>query len=236
MGSSEEEAKALGDRIREARGAMTRHALGQIAGVSAKTIGAWERGEQVPNAVAVRQIAQELKADLNWLLTGESGEEPKKNRIAELFLKDQQRQNEKTVSSLATVRRIKTPLSAGSGHLLDYLNLSEDVYFSKDWLDKNISTQNPRKLAVITVRGDSMWPTVQDGQDVMIDMNDKQVMDGCIYAIRRGDTLLVKRLQKLANRLTLISDNQVYDNETLSADEANELDIIGRVRLIFSSI
>jgi len=54
---------------------------------------------------------------------------------------------------------------------------------------------------------------------------------------RRGSELLIKRLQKHSDgSLSLLSDNPTYAPERLPRDEADELEVIGRVAVVLRSI
>ena len=67
----------------------------------------------------------------------------------------------------------------------------------------------------------------------MIDTGINEFVDDAIYFIGRGDHLVVKRVQSLFNGEVVIkSDNPAYREETLSAVEAEEVRVIGRVRWI----
>ena len=85
-------------------------------------------------------------------------------------------------------------------------------------------------LATLTVEGDSMSPTLESGDQILINKTDKNPARGGIFAIHDSDTLVVKRVEKIPGTdpvlLRLISDNQnhgAYD--VLAQDTA----IIGRV-------
>ena len=78
-------------------------------------------------------------------------------------------------------------------------------------------------------RGDSMHPTVSDRDYVMVDMNDTLHRDG-IFAIALGNQARIKRLQHTFSGTNIVSDNQdTYQQETLTGNQVNELQIIGRV-------
>ena len=85
-------------------------------------------------------------------------------------------------------------------------------------------------LATLTVEGDSMSPTLESGDQILINKTDKNPARGGIFAIHDSNTLVVKRVEKIPGTdpvlLRLISDNQnhgAYD--VLAQDTA----IIGRV-------
>ena len=88
---------------------------------------------------------------------------------------------------------------------------------------------DPADLSLIVVDGDSMAPTLGDGDDIMVDHGavSRSLRDG-IYVLRMDDVLLVKRVAMgPSGKLSIRSDNPQYpDWEDVSADNVN---IIGRV-------
>ena len=78
------------------------------------------------------------------------------------------------------------------------------------------------------VRGDSMTPTLLDGDWVLVDKAQRRVSQEGIYALRVFEDSWIKRISlNLRDRLVrIISDNPVVPMQELP--EA-EIDVIGRV-------
>jgi phage repressor protein C with HTH and peptisase S24 domain len=88
----------------------------------------------------------------------------------------------------------------------------------------------PGKLALISAIGDSMSPTIRDGDLLLVDMRQRQVGDDAIYIIRRDSSLVAKRFQRLFDgTVSIKSDNPIYKEEVVPKDAASELNLIGRV-------
>lgn len=85
-------------------------------------------------------------------------------------------------------------------------------------------------LISIEVEGDSMRPTLESGDQIMINRKDSNPANGGIFAIHDSDTLVVKRVEKIPAtdppRLKLISDNKNHGAYEVLASDTN---IIGRV-------
>jgi phage repressor protein C with HTH and peptisase S24 domain len=83
---------------------------------------------------------------------------------------------------------------------------------------------------MIRVEGDSMLPTLSDGDEILVDRGDAaaRVRDG-IYVLRMEGALMVKRLalNPAARRITVASDNSAYPSWP-DCDPAS-IDIVGRV-------
>jgi transcriptional regulator with XRE-family HTH domain len=77
------------------------------------------------------------------------------------------------------------------------------------------STAPAAELRIITVLGDSMEPTLQPGQRVVVDTGDKTPSPPGIFVVWDGLGLVVKRVQVLAHseptRVRITSDNPKYE-------------------------
>jgi len=82
-------------------------------------------------------------------------------------------------------------------------------------------------LAGLPVKGDSMEPTLHDGDLVVCDGGGWDG-DG-IYVLKTHDTSYVKRVQMTSQGYEVISDNKMYKSITESAES---LSIVGKVRAI----
>lgn len=67
-------AKAIGARVREARGELSQTELAVRAGMTQPTIWRIEHGENTPTVANLIALAQALGCEIHWLVTGESGE------------------------------------------------------------------------------------------------------------------------------------------------------------------
>ena len=83
--------------------------------------------------------------------------------------------------------------------------------------------------SLITVQGDSMEPTLSDGDDIMVDRAAaaRPLREG-VHVIRMDGTLMVKRLARApGGRLSVLSDNDAYPR--LDNVEPDAVEIMGRV-------
>jgi phage repressor protein C with HTH and peptisase S24 domain len=108
------------------------------------------------------------------------------------------------------VKKVKPNLSAGSGELVDEEE-TEDIYsFRTDWL---LRKGPPSGMRLAQVSGDSMLPTLKDGDFVLFDTSKKDyVLDGKIMVIGIDNLLYIKRLRRIPEGTFLVSDNSaVYE-------------------------
>lgn len=92
---------------------------------------------------------------------------------------------------------------------------------------------NPQKTEMIFASGDSMLPTIEGGDSLLVDLNRKEVYDGRIYCVRIDGQVYAKRLQKIPpTKIIVISDNQKYQSFEIDFSKQIDFDfeIIGEIR------
>lgn len=92
---------------------------------------------------------------------------------------------------------------------------------------------NPQKTEMIFASGDSMLPTIEGGDSLLVDLNRKEVYDGRIYCVRIDGQVYAKRLQKIPpTKIIVISDNPKYKSFEIDFSIQIDFDfeIIGEVR------
>ena len=98
-------------------------------------------------------------------------------------------------------------LSAGGGAFVLSESFKEFYAFRKDWI-KKVAT-NVRNLVIMRVEGDSMEPTIMDGDVVMLDRGRPRITTGHIYALGMDNDIAIKRLELLTGtNVRIISDNK----------------------------
>ena len=130
----------------------------------------------------------------------------------------------RALADWADIPRLPLGASAGPGALARDEAPSGQLRFSARWL--KAQGLDPVALSVIAVEGDSMEPTLRDGDEILVDRTPRALRAG-IHVIRLDDMLLVKRLEPgPAGTLRVISDNPAYP---ASERAAGEVDVVGRV-------
>ena len=113
---------------------------------------------------------------------------------------------------LVPVMRLAVRASAGPGAIVPVEMAKPYFAFDGRWL-KALTGTSAGKLSIIRVEGDSMSPTLNAGDDILVDPSDcaERVRDG-IYVLRVDDALVVKRiaLHPVGRRVTVQSDNPAY--------------------------
>lgn len=133
------------------------------------------------------------------------------------------------VVELALVPILDVEASAGHGALAEMESKSAQFGFDEKWL-RRLTASKASNLSIIGVLGDSMEPTLHDGDEVLVDLADGQsrVRDG-IYVLRMDDMLSVKRIaiEPQGKRVSVLSDNPTFPS--WHGLEKRTLNIVGRV-------
>jgi hypothetical protein len=114
--------------------------------------------------------------------------------------------------SLISVNRHAVAASAGPGAVVTEELGKPYFAFDERWL-KALTPTSASNLSIVRVEGDSMTPTLNAGDDILVDLGDAadRLRDG-IYVLRIDDALVVKRLalNPIGRRVTVQSDNPAY--------------------------
>lgn len=131
-------------------------------------------------------------------------------------------------ADLVAIPRFAIGASAGPGAIGDDRPAAGDIAFPPAFL-RALGLGRIDALSMIRVAGDSMLPTLGDGDDILVDRGDgaDRLRDG-IYVLRVDDVLLVKRVAlKPGGGLAILSDNPASPDWS-DIDRAT-LTIVGRV-------
>lgn len=214
----------FGQRIKELRKKfdLTQQGLADEIGANNKqTISDVEKGKQKGlNDDQVRIILDKYGISKAWLILGEG----------EMF------ELAKTLESTTTAinhQMISAPImsikaSAGSGREQHEIVTNGELLIDR-MLFKVLP--NLKNIQAIEVEGDSMYPTLKDGDYVVIEKNSNFSGDG-IYVLQYDGVLLVKRLQADIDGIEILSDNQSYGKRKYDPNDDQRLfHIAGKVIL-----
>lgn len=173
----------------------------------------------VPNLEKLTRVAAVLKVDLEWLLTGKGsvqGDDPITDDYHNEFV---------------AIQYVAVRPSMGGGAIVEVEERSgRDFHFRRAWIRERLRAA-PSLLRVMAVQGDSMMPTLNDGDTILVDMNQRNPSPPGVFVLHDGMGLVAKRLEHVPMsdppRVRIISDNVRYSPYECTADEVN---IVGRVR------
>lgn len=166
----------------------------------------WKAGKQRPSAEKLQKIADYFGIAVDDILGRESTAE---------FLPQR---------GLRFVPVYET-VAAGFGTYAD----SCPVGVVADYIESGYDAAN---TIAIKVKGDSMYPKIEDG-DLVIVRRDAEWRDGSIVvALIDGDEGVVKRVFQTPTRLTLESINPAYPPRRFEREEMNRVQVVGVVKMI----
>ena len=178
----------------------------------------------IPPIDRAMRLAEAGNVDLVWLLFGIGDPSPVKGNS---FPSDAAAEHRVTYQSdeFTTIPAYQVEASAGHGSQITDEPLAEPMAFRTDWLRRE--GFDPAKMAVIRSKGDSMEPTINDGDVILVRLKNGEAPRDGLYVLRLD--LYVKRLQFDLGGVRIISDNPLYKSRDLSKAELAELDLVGRV-------
>lgn len=203
------------ERLKIAIGSGSINAFAKKCEIRESSIRGYLSGS-MPGVDKAAALARAANVNLEWLATGYGEMRP--GDVAN---------SDSLEDEFAMVPGYNIQVAAGDGALPGPENATRKLAFRHKWLRfRGLRVKN---LALVFAKGDSMEPTIDDNNTVMIDTSQKELRDGAIYVIRTNDHLIIKRIQtRLGNQVLLISDNKAYPAIEVSMDEANDLEVIGR--------
>jgi phage repressor protein C with HTH and peptisase S24 domain len=130
--------------------------------------------------------------------------------------------------SLVEIPYFNIAASAGTGTITDEERAEQSLVFDATWA-RSLASASVSALSFLRVKGDSMIPTLSDGEQIVVDTADRERLRDGIYVLRIDDALYVKRIavNPITRRLAIISDNPLH-SQWPDCDPAG-VDLIGRV-------
>jgi hypothetical protein len=234
-----------GQRLRDERERLklSHDAVAGALGISKRTLVNWENGH-TPLKLTAAGPMDALGIDSSFVLSGKrTSAEPLMQELAPsvgagLYGMDMHRplvlggDAAGAHQDYVVVPRYDVRVSAGKGvaepgheHELPLGAFA----FALSWVQENLG-RSGRGFCSVRVHGDSMQPTLLQGDEIIIDRQVQRVDVSGIYVIALRGDLLVKRVQrKLDGSLVVKSDNAAYEPEHITSDIAEEFRVVGRM-------
>jgi len=206
-------------RIMDATGISSQTELATALGINRSGITHARKKNQIPDKWIVK-LYRKFGFNPMWLETGKGA----------VFINTSGPQEVKIQDSLDKkfryIPKVSARLSAGGGSFITTSDVQEYLSFTSAWLS---SRGSARYMVAMEVFGNSMEPEIKEGDTLVIDQSQTDILAGAIYAVGIEDTILVKRIEKHPNKLVLSSDNHDYDPIYLDKRELEQVRIIGKV-------
>jgi phage repressor protein C with HTH and peptisase S24 domain len=209
----------IGSRLKEtmrSRG-MTATELARMAEVKTSFIYDVISGKSLhPSTVTLARVAEVLGVSLHYL----AGADNENTARGGLPSNDPQ---------YVALPRLRVDVSAGGGAVVSSEECGDHYYFRRSWI-RNRLMAAPNDLRLVSVRGDSMSPTLEDGDIILVDIRKTTASPPGIFVLFDGFGLVAKRLEYVPGieppTLRVISDNPQYGAYERPVAETR---IIGRV-------
>lgn len=186
--------------------------LSRVSGVNRRMLDRYRDGME-PSLMAAAKIARALNLPLDALVYDTY------DQVSTLPLDD---------SDAIRIPFFNVAASAGPGSEAPGHEMIVHLNFSRTLLRK--LGVRPEDAHAISARGDSMLPTIANGQIILLDRSVRRVREDAIYVLSIDQDIRLKRIQKgLGGSLILKSDNPAYEPEHLSPADAEQLKVEGRV-------
>ncbi|MCL6269667.1 helix-turn-helix domain-containing protein [Sansalvadorimonas sp. 2012CJ34-2] len=173
------------------------------------------RGASRPSMAYLESLYEEFKVDLNWLLTGEQSEGSQPTGSA-------------PDKELVYAPMFDVQASAGFGSAVLAEDISDYFAFTRTFLSRQLGVSG-ESLAFVSIRGDSMLPTLQDSDQVLVDTTRKTVQHEGLYLIHTEDGLMAKRLKPGKEEVKVISDNPEYPGWAISGLDHETNQVVGKI-------
>lgn len=199
---------------------MTQTDFGEKIGKTMRSVQEYERGTRNITDGVLLNLQETFNVNPNWLRTG----------TGSMFLEE--KSNIKTESASTTFVEIKeyptVKASAGYGSIIN-----EEIIMPY-FINANLVSNKDLEM-VISVTGNSMSPTLEEGDKILITSDYESISKpkiNKIYVIHTDNATFVKRYkQKKGDEYIFSSDNKEYGDIKLNIhDSANR--VIGKVKAI----
>lgn len=180
----------------------------------------WEKRQvQGKKGIAYEYHYSSLPLDVQRQLGFEQGQEVQKAPVSETL-----NENVLMIDSFSSIN-----VSAGFGSFNEGVTKPDEQTPYSAALLRKLGV-NPKYAAVFWADGISMRPTIDDGDQMLVDLKRKEIKGDKIYLVQNGASVWVKRVKIRWEGVELISDNrEEYPPIILSKDEAENLQVIGQL-------
>ncbi|MBF0414454.1 MAG: helix-turn-helix transcriptional regulator [Magnetococcales bacterium] len=225
---------AIKERLEFVIGTEPPYAWAKRIGLGKSTLAGILNNGACPRTSTLIKIAVNTDISINWLLTGKGSPwmTPLPFPLQEdamTMAKEPGEPYRVAPHSYIVVPRFSILIDDEEGTPFYCGQLVDHIAFKSDWI-LGIMGLDPKKIALVTVMGDSMEPTLKEGDLVLLDLRDQSMRNDAIYVVRREEDLVAKRLQRgFDGSVTIKSDNAAYEDIKISLEQASQLSIVGRV-------
>lgn len=223
-------ANELGEGVTQ--GAVSHFMNGRTA-LSMKAAAVFARMLQVPVSAFSPTLADQIESISGSLAPSlDAGPDRSANReVANTPFPGGEEEERSLDDRYAFIPQYDAKAAAGLGSENPHVEIRATLAFKREWL--RVKGVNPKNLIVIYADGQSMWPTINDRDVLLVDRSQLDPIDGQVFVLAHGEKAIVKRLINCpAGSWIVRSDNDDkvdYPDRVFSRSDTNEHRIIGKV-------
>lgn len=176
--------------------------LSEITKVTPKAASKWLNMESMPGRTNMQAIAGALDVRVEWLEYG----------LGEMRESDQAKPEPEPSADSSDDEYVHVPLKSakgamGRGYENPYVEVKGRLAFKRSWI--RTRGLNEKYLEAFYADGDSMYPTINSGDVVLLNKAQKEPIHNNIFALNGAEGVIIKRLSyaSAVNQWGLISDN-----------------------------
>jgi phage repressor protein C with HTH and peptisase S24 domain len=197
--------------------------LGELAEVAPRTISGYLVGKGDPSRQRLIALADAGQVSVEWLATGRGDPTPHYQAMA----RDHSVVESDGGSDFALVPPLAMDGSSSWQREQDLQGKEASIAIRADLL--HAIGLDASDVRMLTARGDSMAPTINEGDRVVIDTTAHTMQEDAIYVLRVDGGVMFRRLQRdLHGGVWVITDAQHYQDEHLPEFDTRSLNIVGR--------
>ncbi|MDH0293379.1 LexA family transcriptional regulator [Pseudomonas sp. GD04087] len=186
----------------------------------------WLTGASIPERDNMELLARWLGVRVEWLEYG----------LGEMRESDQAKPEPEPSADSSDDEYIHVPLKSargamGRGYENPYVEVKGHLAFKRSWIKAR--GLNAKYLEAFYADGDSMYPTINSGDVVLLNKAQKEPVHNKIFALNGADGVIIKRLSyaSAVNQWGLISDNldkREFPDQWLDEDD-EPMSLMGQI-------
>lgn len=219
------------DEAMKAAGIPSQNALARLSEVPQPTINRILKGvgKKGPESHTVVRLAEACNVSFQWLYEGIGQMKREATQVSNETPAETIRVSvdDKDSGKFVGVRMLTRVLHAGVDGVDGDFEYDDGIALSLplEWVQ--LKRLDPAKLVALKVKGQSMYPTMREGDVVVVNSADRTPIDGELFAVNHHHKPVVKRLEREGGIWYLASDNRAPAYGRRPVEEDTE--IVGRV-------
>ncbi|EKF9413633.1 helix-turn-helix transcriptional regulator [Vibrio cholerae] len=202
------------DRLKEAMNGSSTRAFAKKCSLSESVVRGYLSGTTFPTLNKLPQLAAAAGCSVEWLAAGVA---TNTNEVLGNFSDE-----------FALIPGYRIQVSAGHGtNAISEEAPCRHLAFRRKWL--KYRGFNEKDLVIVWAKGDSMEPTINNNDTLVVHTGRNAPADGHLYIFRNGDELFVKRYQNALGSWRMISDNPMYETVSIPKEEQHQFEVVGQV-------